>query len=211
MNLRRVFLLLWMTALGLPPFGRVARAQDVTPPPLVVTAPRPGEALQGTVDILIEVPRGSPMAFGGLYFGYAQDASGVRFPIWEAEAPRGGDPLTQWDTTMLTDGDYTLYLLIRLENGETLQATIPDLRVRNYTPIETPTPTLTSTPLPGAATPTPTHTPTLPPPTATPLPPNPASLTPAALAASLRRAALFVLGAFLLLGIYRWLRRERRG
>ena len=205
MSVRRVFLLLWMTALGLPPFGRVARAQSPTPPPLVVVAPRPGEALQGTVDIVIEVPRGSPMAFGGLYFGYAQDASGVRFPIWEAEAPRG-ETLTQWDTTTLTDGDYTLYLLIRLENGLELQATVPGLRVRNYPPIEPPTPPLPPPPPPGETTPTPTPSLTPLPPTATPLPPNPASLTPLALQEALRRAALVVLGAFLLLGMYRRVR-----
>ncbi len=200
-------LLLGLTALGLTPFGRVARAQSETPAPLVVLAPRPGEALQGTVDIAIEVPRGSPMAFGGLYFGYAQNPSGARFPIWEADSPRGGAPLTRWDTTSLTDGEYTLYLFIRLEDGRELQATIPNLRVRNYTPIETPTPTPSATPQPGSTPLPPTDTPTRPPPSATPLPPNPAALTPAALQHILRTAALSILGFFLLLGLYRLLRR----
>ncbi len=149
------------------------------------------------------------MAFGGLYFGYAQDASGTRFPIWEADSPRGGTPLTQWDTTSLTDGEYTLYLFIRLENGNRLQATIPDLRVRNYTPIETPTPTASPTAQPGTPHPTATATFTPEPPTPTPLPPNPAALSQDTLIQSVQRAALGVLASFVLLALYRLARGKR--
>ncbi len=183
--------------------------QETTPtPPLVVVAPQEGEALQGVVDIIIEVPRGSPMAEAALYFGYAQDSSGMRFPIWEATSPRGGEPLTRWDTTTISDGDYTLYLIIRLENGTQLQATIPGLRVRNYTPIETATPTLTLTPLPGETQQPPTPTATVIPPTATPLPQNPAALPLPDLLHTVKIGGLSVLSLFILAAIYHFLQQR---
>lgn len=182
--------------------------QETTPPPLVVVAPQEGEALQGVVDITIEVPRGSPMAEAALYFGYAQDSSGMRFPIWEATSPRGGEPLTRWDTTTISDGDYTLYLIIRLENGTQLQATIPGLRVRNYTPIETATPTLTLTPLPGETQQPPPPTATVIPPTATPLPQNPAALTIPDLLHTIKIGGLSILAFFILATIYHLLRQR---
>ncbi len=183
--------------------------QETTPtPPVVVVAPQEGEALQGVIDITIEVPRGSPMAEAVLYFGYAQDSSGMRFPIWEATSPRGGEPLTRWDTTTISDGDYTLYLIIHLENGIQLQATIPGLRVRNYTPIETATPTLTLTPLPGETQQPPSPTATVIPPTATPLPQNPAALTIPTLLDTIKIVGLSVLSFFILATIYRLLQRR---
>ncbi len=199
-----------LSALLLAALWTAAARAQTPPPPLTVLSPRPGEAVQGVVDIQIEVPRGSPMAFGGLYFDYAQDAGGTRFPIWEAESPRGGAPLTRWDTTSLTDGEYTLYLLIRLDNGSVLEATIPNLRVRNYTPIETPTPAPSATPAPGEASATPTSSPTPPPPTATPLPPNPAALPPAEWLQAAQRGALTALGLFALLALYAGIRSLRR-
>ncbi|GAB4525941.1 MAG: hypothetical protein Fur0018_10940 [Anaerolineales bacterium] len=180
--------------------------QEQTPaPPLVVLAPQENAPLQGTVDILIEVPHDSPMAYAGLFFGYAGDPTGTRFPIWEAESPRGGDPLTRWDTTTLSDGNYTLFLTIRLENGNILQATVSGLRVRNYTPIETstPTPTPLTITTPQPPTPTATH----PPLTATPLPPNPAALTVPDLLQHIKAGLLSVAGLFLLAGVYRLFRR----
>ena len=88
---------------------------------------------------------------------------------------------------------------------------VKGLRVRNYTPIETSTPTPvtpTATLLPGelpTATPTP---PTYHHPHPTALPPNPAGLVPGDVAFSLGKGALGVAGFFALMGVYGLVRRS---
>jgi hypothetical protein len=106
---------------------------------------------------------------------------------------------------MLTDGDYTLRLIVTLEDGNQIIITIPDLRIRNYTPIETDTPVPTATSAPGdtpvpTVTPTPTITPS--PPTVTPLPPNPAQLSAQDILLSFGKGVLLTLVLFSLLGLY---------
>lgn len=170
-----------------------------------IAAPRPGEALQGKVVIA-----GTSDAVGftsfELAFAYPADPTGTWFLVAQSgEAVRDGT-LAEWDTTALTDGNYTLRLRVFLDDGTSLDVLVPDLRVRNYTPVETPTPgptaaarTLT---LP-AATP-----PALRPSTPTPLPPNPAVLTSSRLFASLGYGAAAAAVVILLLVLYNRLRRN---
>jgi hypothetical protein len=94
--------------------------------------------------------------------------------------------------------------------------TVEDLRVRNYTAIETNTPTPvtpTATPLPGdtpvpTSTPTPTETPI--PPTPTSLPPNPIQVTGVDFTTSLVKGIAIVAGAFVIIGIYASIKNLRR-
>ena len=48
--------------------------------------------------------------------------------------------LADWDTTAIADGTYQLRLRVMLNDGNTLETIVPDLRVRNYTAVETSTP-----------------------------------------------------------------------
>jgi hypothetical protein len=143
-------------------------------------------------------------------FAYAE-APETWFRIAESAAPIENGALARWDTGTITDGDYALRLLITLEDGSQQSMTLEGLRVRNYSPVETgtPTPTPIVTPLHS----TPTITPTPVPPLPTPLPPNPAGLSTREALASMGKGALFVLGAFATLGIYQrarsLLRRDR--
>jgi hypothetical protein len=172
--------------------------------PVAVVSPRPGEALQGVVTI-----SGSSAVDGftamEVSFAYSSDTGRTWFLIQESQQPVSGGALATWDTTTITDGDYDLRLLVSLKDGTQQQVLVKGLRVRNYTPVEASTPTVTprvsATPRPTLApSGTPTRTPI--PLTATPLPPNPAQLTRVDYFTSLVQGGAIVLVLFLALGIY---------
>jgi hypothetical protein len=139
------------------------------------------------------------------------DPTGTWFLIWEAEELPGGEFLAEWDTSVLTDGNYRMRFVVFLGSGEQLITYLEGIRIRNYRPIETSTPANTSTPLPPAATPAPTLTPTPTrtpiPPTGTPLPANPAQLSEADIHLNLGRGALGAAALFLIFGLYHTLSR----
>jgi hypothetical protein len=176
-------------------------------PGAAIHSPLPGQALQGLVPI-----NGNTVENGfksaELEFSYTYDPTHTWFLINETDKPVSDGLLAQWDTTTLTDEIYDLRLTILLSDGRRDSVTVSGLRVRNYTPIETDTPTPvtpTSTPVPGdtpipTKTPTPTVTPI--PPTFTPLPPNPAQLSTQDITTSLGKGALVMLGMFAMMGIY---------
>jgi hypothetical protein len=109
--------------------------------------------------------------------------------------------------------------VVKLSDGTQQSVEAAGLRVRNYTAIEsdTPTPVMPSaTPLPmdtpiPSGTPIPTGTPQ--PPTPTLLPTNPAILGRSQVITSVAGGSLLVFGLFALAGLYatwRWLRRPRQ-
>lgn len=187
---------------------RVA-AQSAENPGVQISAPSPGAPLKGSVSIT-----GNTAVAGFLSwevnFGYAQDTTGTWFLIAEGAQPVNQGELAQWDTTTITDGNYNLRLTVYLEGGRREHFVVNDLRVRNYSPIETttPTPTLTSTPF--TETPRPSLTPSLTlipsetaiPDTPTPLPANPVIITQGDLNNSLTRGAAGAAAAFVLVGLY---------
>jgi len=222
----RLWLLSLMTMLILPgmsvlaawqaPLSRVNARQTGTPTPtptpiVSIQSPAAGKALQGNVAILGNTAV-EDFASANLYFGYTQDPTGTWFLIQSFDQPIANGALAQWDTTTITDGTYDLKLSVLLRDGDQVDKIIPALRVRNYTAIETDTPTPvtpTATPLPGAPTSTPTRSPTPILPTGTPLPANPAQLSTMALMDSLGKGALLVFGLFAVLGLYVLLRQRR--
>ncbi len=193
-------------------FGSLARAQTSTP---VITAPQDGQVVQGAVTVIGSSEVENFLSFE-VAFAYSGDPTGTWFLIAASNQPVRDGALAVWDTTAITDGDYDLRLRVFLSDGAFLDAVVSGLRVRNYTPLATPTPTITPTPtetpvppiliLP-TATPFPTFTPS-PFPTPTPLPTNPAVLPPLEVYRSAAYGALAVLAAFSLLGIYTLLRRK---
>ena len=218
----RRLIFMFLTAILLLSPGSSVLAQGETPSPPTETpaaavgkpdirSPLPGQALQGTV------PISGTTAITGFQsaeidFAYSDNPLDTWFLITQSQTPVDNGELAQWDTTTITDGVYSLRLTVTLSDGSQQTATINGLRVRNYTPIETDTPTPvtpTATPVPGdtvvpTITPTPTTTPI--PPTATPLPPNPAQLSTTDILGSAGRGALAILGFFVLIGFYRSIR-----
>jgi hypothetical protein len=169
-----------------------------------IISPQQGEVLQGTVTI-----RGSSTVTGfqssEVDFAYTGDPTGTWFLISQSSQPVDSGTLATWDTTTITDGNYNLRLRIFLNDGTPLDVVSSNLRVRNYTPIETPTPA------PTIIMPTPTQADTLTPtpfPSPTALPVNPAVLTTADISASLAYGGLGAVALIIIFGIYFWVRRN---
>ena len=171
-------------------------------PQVSIRSPQAGEALQGQVTITGS-SNVAGFASAEVSFAYANDPTGTWFLITSSGQPMAQGTLAVWDTMTITDGLYTLRLRVKLGDGSYIDAIVPDLRVRNYTPVETSTPTAApvhATPVPNAiATVTPYPTPTA-------LPSNPAALSPSRIYASLGYGALIVAALFLLFGLYARLR-----
>ncbi len=211
--------------------ARAARAQETTPTPsptstaaviagtptatvipeVAIHSPVAGQALQGSVSI--DGTSGVPgFVSAELSFAYSGDPTGTWFLIAEASQPVQDGVMAQWDTGAITDGDYSLRLQVLLADSSHVEALVTGLRVRNYTPVETDTPT----PVTPTLTQQPGETPVVTPtrairPTSTHLPPNPAEVTSRDILISLAKGGLAILGLFALLGAYRMVRglRER--
>ncbi len=207
-------LLVIAALLAARPVAAGPSAQVTLPFQALISAPLPGQALRGNVVISgsSNVPR---FQSAEISFAYAADPTGTWFLIQRSSVAVASGALAQWDTTTITDSDYNLRMTIHLSNGEQTVIEVQGLRVRNYTAIETDTPTPlppSATPAPGqvievppTATPAPTHTPV--PPTPTPLPTNPAVLSSRQISASLGIGVASAAGLLLLLGAYQTIRR----
>lgn len=205
----RRFLVALLFSLPALAFGQFVRAQTPEVPPLAILSPLHGQAIQGTAGISASFAFTNTRS-AQLEFTYSGVETETWFLIWESDGALAPGLLVQWDTTTLTDGIYNLRLVIETEDDRQETAWVEGIRIRNYTPIETDTPVPTATHAPGdtpvpSATPPPTLTPLPEPPT--PLPRNPASLTSEQVGQSLLWAAIGVSGAFILIGLYAYLRR----
>jgi hypothetical protein len=169
-----------------------------------IDSPRPGDVLQGVVAVT-----GSSDVEGFLSaetsFSYSDDPTGTWFLISTNSQPVFNNRLVTWDTTVITDGNYVMRLKVNLTNGTSREYIVPQLRVRNYTPVETPTPL----PIAPEATPLPTIMSTMTPfPTPTALARNPATLAPMDVSASILYGGLAAISMFIIIGGYLWLRRK---
>ena len=181
-----------------------------TTPATAIHSPVGGQALQGIVQILgttsIEGFRSSELSFA-----YLVNPTDTWFKISESEVPVENGVIADWDTTTISDGDYILRLVIKLDDGNELMSSVDGLRVRNYSPIEAETPTVTvpKPTLRASETITPTLTPSITPiPSSTPvaatftaLPPNPAELSQVAVLSSIGMGIVATVGLFVVLGI----------
>lgn len=179
-------------------------AQDTSP--VAIISPATGDVISGEVTIT-----GTTDVLGftasQLDFSYASDSSDTWFALQTSSQPQVDSPLAVWDTSLITDGEYTLRLRVTLEDGA-VEEVVVQVRVQNDSPILTPTPIITSTPnqldvqMPTpflvAASPTPTLTPR---PTPTLLPTNAVSLNQVSIYTSLGRGALVIVGLFIFAGL----------
>jgi len=203
---RTFFLLLTFLALSAPPVS----AQGATG--LAITSPQSGQVVQG-----LAVITGSVTALGFSYyelaFAYQNDPTSTWFILQTSSMLVSEGELGSWDTSALTDGDYSLRLRVYLLDGSSEEIVVSGLRVRNYpaVPTETATPTATTyaeivvptgfISTPALATSTPARM------TPTPLPYNPASLRVDSIYSALGRGALLTLFLFLAVGLLIRLRR----
>ncbi len=185
----------------------------VTPSPdLVFTSPTPGQAVQGTVIITARANINSSERID-LRFSYSDDPRETWFTIAEEGEISRGEISFEWDTTTITDGNYSLRLVVETLDGEHY-AYVHGLRVRNYSPVETSTPMPTPTPAPrDTRTPAVISTSTMTPlsPTQTSLPPNPARITTRDISESILKGIAATLILFAGFGFYQFIRNRNRG
>lgn len=210
--LATLLLFFWMT------WPKLAAAQEASPTPSAIpltpnesglvtsltavppgiTSPLADSTLSGIVTI-----SGSAPAAWELAFTYRDDPTGTWFPLAASPDPFTGDFLPAWDTTLITDGFYTLRL--RVFAADSFQDDLVEIRIRNYSPTETPTPAGTPTPTATASlTPLPSATPTItytPAPLPTPLPTNPAILQTPEIGLHFGQGALTVAAVFTFFGL----------
>lgn len=168
-----------------------------------IIAPVAGQAVQG----IVAIPGTSQVQdfqSAEVAFAYQGDPTETWFLIAQSDAPVLADTLAIWDTTTITDAVYNLRLRIFLTDGSMMDTIVTDVRVRNYTPIETDGDSLAILPTPGLLPLSPTAF--LPEPT--PLPPNPAAVTPEGIYRAMLSGGLIVVFLFALLGILTRLRRR---
>jgi len=173
----------------------VVSAQLQVPGFAEITEPGQGQAVTGIVTILGTASHPAFESFD-IAFSFDPDPTDTWFPIGEAlDTPVVDGRLAIWDTTQITDGVYRLRLRVHIDGSPPFETVIRDIRVRNYTPIETPPP--------EAVTVVPTEVP------ATPI--APVEQEPQALAetpdrfSSALRAGIF-LGIFLMLATAAYVR-----
>ncbi len=180
----------------------------------IITAPLPGAALQGLVSVTGTTALDG-FSSAEVSYGYEGDQTGTWFLLQQSRAPVTDGVLATWDTTTISDGNYRLRLQVILGDGRVQEVILRGLRVRNYSIIETSTPTgVVATALIPPSQPTSTRTPAPTParPTPTLMPANPVEVTRADLVFQLLRGINLTLIIFAALGLYvllrRWLRRR---
>ena len=126
-----------------------------------VTSPRPGDVLQGVVEIQGTIS-GEDVKEYDVAFAYADDTSDAWFLIASGEEQVNKGVIATWDTAAIADGTYRLRVQVFYREGDPDTVIINNLRIRNYSPVETRTPeptledlaapALTSAPMPAIQT-----------------------------------------------------------
>jgi hypothetical protein len=199
----KLFSLVLFLALLLP--SRVMAAFVAHPR---VDSLKPGQALQGVVTITGSTNI-SNFQSAEVSFRYDRQDNSSWFLLQQSSQPVDNGSLATWDTTTIADDTYRLRVLVTLQDGSTLETEVAGLRVRNYTAVETGTPSPTS--LASQSGPVITGNITQPVfPTPTDLPANPAQVSPANLAASAIQGGLLTAIIFICIGGYLLLRSVTR-
>jgi hypothetical protein len=188
----------------------------------LISAPGDGQTLNGQVAV-VGTAAGDSFNYAELAFAYASDPTDTWFTIQTIIQPISGATLADWDTSLLTDGDYRLRLRQYFLDGSFQDFTVEHLRVRNQVALPATTPSATQAPPvstasalppipPGEATELPATlslpTGALERPTPVPVPTNPAAITTRAVYSFLGRGALLSLILFVVLGLLLRLRRS---
>ena len=182
----------------------IGRSQVLLTPQ--IDHPRSGEALQGVV-IISGSTDISGFSSAEISFSYASDnAVDTRswFLIQTANEPVSNAAIAIWDTTTIADGLYDLRVEVILANGNRVNTIVKNLRVRNYTPVETSVPQSGSVdPTREVPSPTPAGSGQASP---QPVQQNTLELTPDHFMRNLYLGVLAGAGSLALLGIYIYLR-----
>jgi len=173
---------------------------------VAILSPQPGQAVQGVAAITGSASDPNLTSYE-VQFAYHRSKNATWFLIQEGQQAVAEGLLATWDTTTITDGNYDIRLVVLRADGSSRESVVEQVRVRNYSTVETntPAPTTEVTREPTATVPTTTMTPFNF--TVTPLPPNPAELTGFEIAASIAQGSLAVVVLAVIIGMYFAMRR----
>jgi hypothetical protein len=181
-----------------------------TPDPqrIYISNPFEGSLVQGVVNITGKTEVNGFSRYE-VEFAYDQNPTVTWFLLLRSDQQVKDGQLTAWDTSSLTDGDYSIRLRVYFADGSWRDAVMSNVKVRNYTSTPTAVPTQspdlnpTSPPTRTAtSTPSPMPTPTL-------LPSNMAELSISQVWSSLGRGALATALLFIVFGLILRLRNKR--
>ena len=114
-----------------------------------ITSPGSGSAVQGKVEIKGYI-KATDFAGYELDFSNASSTGSGWFPIQTSDQNPTDGSLGFWDTNSITDGNYRIRLTVHYKDAGQAEVYVEDIRVRNYSPIETDTPAVGNTPITGA-------------------------------------------------------------
>jgi hypothetical protein len=202
-----VLALLFMSLLqGFDPAQASPNPQATILKSIFIQSPREGQALQG-VELIEGKIRGEGFLKGRIHFSYSDSPEQDRtwFFIAEIEGENQDSSqtafLVEWDTTQITDGNYDLRLVAEYSGEAAIFELVPNLRIRNHTPVETATPPPIIEGEEEETLPSPSSTPEAEN-TPTPLPPNPAEVRTGDLQRVLVISGIVVAGLFFVGMIY---------
>ncbi|MEK6222544.1 MAG: hypothetical protein N2D54_09895 [Chloroflexota bacterium] len=165
-----------------------------------IFSPQAGDAIRGVVEI---TGNAAVDGFSGyeVAFSFQDDATQTWFLISRGDEQIRENTLGEWDTSGMTDGSYALRLMVLRDGDTPIIDIVENLRLRNYTAVETSTPALTTTreaqPQQGTATGEASQRPT-----PTQLPQNPAILEEEDIVSSARNGVILAVILIIVFGVY---------
>ena len=104
-----------------------------------ITTPKSGSALQGKVDVRGYI-KSTNFAGYDLDFSHSPSPDAGWFNITTSDKNPTDGLLGVWDTSSISDGNYRLRLTVHYKDVTKAEIFVEEIRVRNYTPVETNTP-----------------------------------------------------------------------
>ena len=165
-----------------------------------MTSPEPGDVVRGVVPVIGSAD-GTGFSSYDLEYAFSGSENANWFPITHSSQPVTEAALGTWDTTVITDGDYSIRLRVTYQDGSQEQLLVEHIMVRNYTNPEDASPEVVVTTSPvveeqgllkGESTRAAST--------------NPASLQVEELNRVIKWGAVTGVGFIVLIGIYEWLR-----
>ena len=111
---------------NLPPQVSVASMIGCTPNQIMLTSPKPGEEIKGTVELIgtVNIPN-----FGFYKYEVARMGSDTWATISADRNPVNNGNIGAWNTTALTPGDYQVRLVVTDNQGVVLPACVVPVRI----------------------------------------------------------------------------------
>lgn len=133
--MKRTILVVILVLLAVIPVGTVF-AQDGD---IAILSPRADEGVQGRV-VISGYIKASNYSRYDIDFADETNAAPGWYPIDSGEKIADDGTLAIWDTSTISDSNFSLRLTVYLNDGSTSQTTVTGIRVRNYSPMEPMTP-----------------------------------------------------------------------